>query len=182
MKALRFYVGIFLITASVLMLQVIQTRILSVVLWYYMAFLVISLAMFGITAGTVWVYLRRHRFSERTLSYDLTYFSSALALSIAICGSLQMSLGPSNAVTMTGLVVWLELAACLATPFFFSGVVVSLALTRSPFPIGRVYGVDLVGAAMGCLGVLALLNLVDGPTALLWVAAMAAAAAVCFAG
>ena len=182
MKAMRFYVGVFLITASVLMLQVIQTRILSVVLWYYMAFLVISLAMFGITAGTVWVYLRRHRFSERSLSHDLTYFSSALALSIAVCGALQMSLGSANARTLTGLVVWLELAACLAVPFFFSGVIVSLALTRSPFPIGRVYGVDLAGAALGCLGVLALLNLVDGPTALLWVAAITAAAAVCFAG
>jgi hypothetical protein len=39
------------------MLQIVQTRILSVVLWYYLAFLVISIAMFGITAGTVWVYL-----------------------------------------------------------------------------------------------------------------------------
>ncbi len=182
MKALRFYVGVFLITASVLMLQVIQTRILSVVMWYYMAFLVISLAMFGITAGTVWVYLRRQRFSERTLFRDLTYFSSALALSIALCGAVQMSLGPPGIQTMTGLLVWLELAACVATPFFFSGVVVSLALTRSPFPIGRVYGVDLAGAAIGCLGVLALLNLVDGPTALLWVAAIAASAALCFAG
>lgn len=180
MNPTRFYVGVFLVTASVLMLQVIQTRILSVVLWYYLAFFVISLAMYGITAGTVWVYLRRQRFSERTLSYDLTYFTSALAVATAICGAIEMSLAPVATGKLVTLVVWIELTACLSIPFFLSGVVVSLALTRSPFPIGRVYGVDLVGAAAGCLGAFALLNLTDAPTAIFCVAAMAALAAVCF--
>jgi spermidine synthase len=59
--------------------------------------------------------------------------------------------------------------------------VLSLALTRSPFPVGRVYAADLAGAAIGCLGVLFLLDTVDGPSAVLWVAAMAALAAFLFA-
>ena len=58
----------------------------------------------------------------------------------------------------------------MAIRFFFSGIVVRLALTRSPFPIGRVYGVDLLGAAAGCLGALLLLNMTDGPSAVLWIA------------
>src|SRR3954447_23561421 len=69
----------------------------------------------------------------------------------------------------------------MALPFFFSGVVVSLALTRSPYPVGRVYGVDLVGAAVGCLGVMLVLNVVDGSTAVLWVAVGIALAALAFA-
>ncbi len=81
---------------------------------------------------------------------------------------------------MIAAVTWLVLALCLSVPFFFSGVIVSLALTRSPYPIGRVYGVDLVGAAFGCLGVLVLLNLTDGPSAVIWVAAVAALAALLF--
>src|SRR5918999_58583 len=79
---LRFYAGLFLITACTLMLQVVQTRILSVVAWYHLAFFAISMAMFGLTVGAVWVYLRRDRFSEKTLSYDLSYFTSAFAISI----------------------------------------------------------------------------------------------------
>jgi hypothetical protein len=55
-------------------------------------------------------------------------------------------------------------------------------LTRSPFPIGRVYGFDLLGAAVGCLGVLLLLNNTDGPSAVLWVGVIAAAGAIFFAG
>ena len=58
MKPISFYAGVFLISGSTLMLEIIQTRILSVVVWYHLAFFVISLAMFGLTAGAVWVYLR----------------------------------------------------------------------------------------------------------------------------
>src|SRR5678816_3180003 len=45
----------------------------------------------------------------------------------------------------------------------------------------RVYSVDLFGAAAGCLGSLLLLNNTDGPSGVLWVSVMAAAASMCFA-
>ena len=176
----KFYTGLFLVTACTLMLQVIQTRILSVVAWYHLAFFAISMAMFGLTVGAVWVYLRRDRFTEKTLSYDLSYFSTAFALSTLFCLIVQMSLIPVVARSMTSILTWVQLAIYLSIPFVFSGVVVSLALTRSPFPIGRVYGADLLGAAVGCLGVLVLLNNTDGPSAILWVGAIAAAGALFF--
>jgi predicted membrane-bound spermidine synthase len=176
----KFYIGLFLITACTLMLQVIQTRILSVVAWYHLAFFAISMAMFGLTVGAVWVYLRRDRFTDKTLSYDLSYFSMAFALSTLFCLIVQMSLTPIVSRSMTSILTWAELAICLSIPFFFSGVVVSLALTRSPFPVGRVYGADLLGAAVGCLGVLVLLNNTDGPSAVLWVGAIAAVGAFFF--
>jgi hypothetical protein len=50
-----FYGGVFVTCASVTMLQVIETRLLSVMSHYYLAFLSISMAMFGMTAGAVWV-------------------------------------------------------------------------------------------------------------------------------
>src|SRR5947199_4287537 len=180
MSQSHFYAGLFLITGCTLMLQVIQTRILSVVAWYHLAFFSISMAIFGLTVGAVWVYLRRDRFTEKTLSYDLSYFSTAFALSTLLCLVVQMSLTPVVTRSMTSILTWAEVAICLSIPFFFSGIVVSLALTRSSFPIGRVYGADLLGAAVGCLGVLVLLNNTDGPSAVLWVGAIAAAAALFF--
>jgi hypothetical protein len=75
-----FYAGVFLVTAATLMLQVIETRILSVVSWYHLAFFVISVVMFVLTSGAVWVYLRGDRFTSATLSWDLAYFSAALAV------------------------------------------------------------------------------------------------------
>lgn len=179
--ALRFYSGVFIVTAATLMLQIIQTRILSVVAWYHLAFFVISTAMFGLTVGAVWVYQRRDRFTEHTLSHDLAHFTSAFAVTTALSLMFQMTLVPLPGGQLTTTIIWFELAVCTSVPFFFSGVVVSLALSRSPYPIGRVYGVDLAGAAAGCLGVLALLNLTDAPSAILWVSAMTMAAAVLFA-
>jgi hypothetical protein len=130
------------------------------------------MALFGLTAGAVWVYLRRDRFSERTLSHDLSYFSTAFALATLSCLIVQMTLAPIVNQSVASMLVWAELAICMSVPFVFSGVVVSIALTRSPFPIGRVYGADLLGAALGCLGVLFLLDHASGPSAILWVAAI----------
>ena len=52
-RRLRFYAGLGLVTAATLMLQIIETRIISVTSWYHLAFFVISIAMFGLTAGAV---------------------------------------------------------------------------------------------------------------------------------
>jgi hypothetical protein len=178
----RFYAGLFIVTACTLMLQVVQTRILSVVAWYHLAFFAISMAMFGLTAGAVWLYLRRERYTEATLSYDLSHHSMAFAVSIAASLLVQLTLSPIVARSLSAIWTWMELALCIAVPFYFSGIVVSLALTRSPFPIGRVYGVDLFGAASGCLGALLLLNITDGPSAVLLIAMIAVGGAVFFAG
>ena len=180
-QRLNYYAGMFCITAATLVLQIIQTRILSVVLWYYLAFFVISMAMFGLTLGAVYVYLKGERFTQRTLSDDLAKLSAAFALSTAISLAIQMTLTPVTGISVTAFIIWLELAACLFVPFFFSGAVVSLALTRSPFPIGIVYGVDLAGAAFGCLCVLVLLSFTDGPSAVLYVSGLAALGTIFFA-
>ena len=58
MSQVKFYAGLALITACVLMLQVLQTRILSVVAWYHLAFFAISMAMFGMTGGSLFVYFK----------------------------------------------------------------------------------------------------------------------------
>ena len=176
-KALNFYIGLFIVTSATLMLQIIQLRILSAVVWYHLAFFVISTAMFGLTIGAVWVYLKGSRFSQETLTSDLGHYGTAFAIATTFCLAVQMTLAPISGFSATSAVVWIELAICLSIPFFFSGVVVSLALTRSPFPIGRVYGVDLAGASAGCFGALALLDFTDAPSAILWVGGIVALAA-----
>ena len=73
----------------------------------------------------------------------------------------------------------------ISVPFFFSGVAVCIALTRSPFPMGRVYFTDLAGASLGCLGAVLLLSLIDAPSAIFVIAAVlfvSAAAYGCLCG
>lgn len=181
-RRVRFYGALGLVTAATLMLQIIETRIISVTSWYHLAFFVISIAMFGLTAGAVFVYLRRDRFRPERLSYHLAVATLAFALATDLAVVVQLTLVTGAAPSLTALAAWTEFALCLALPFFFSGIVVSLALTRSPYPIGKVYGADLIGAAIGCIGALVLLNLTSGPSAVLWVGAVIALAALGFAG
>jgi hypothetical protein len=48
--------GLFLVTSSTLMLEVLDTRLLSVLVWYHLTFLAISVAMLGMAAGAVIVF------------------------------------------------------------------------------------------------------------------------------
>ncbi len=179
-KPFHFYAGVFLITACTLMFQLVETRILSVILWYHLAFFAISMAMFGLTVGAVWVYYHQKRYAV-SLSYHLAYFSTAFGVSLVVSLVGQLLLPVTVALSLTCVVAWLLLAVFLALPYVFSGITVSLALTQSPFPVSRVYGVDMVGAAVGCLAVVGLLSLTDGPSAVLWLGVLAIAAGSLFA-
>jgi hypothetical protein len=180
LKGIFFYSGVFLITAATLILQIVETRIISVIAWYHLAFFVISVAMFGLTAGSLFVYFKGPKINHRTVGYYLTNAAIGFAIATALSLVVQLSLALGEVKSLTSALVLLELGACLAVPFFFSGVVVSLALTRSPYPVGTVYGVDLIGAAAGSLAVLLLLNLADGPTVVLATAVIGAVAAFLF--
>lgn len=175
-----FYPGVFLLCMSTLMLQIVQTRILSVMSFYYLAFLCISMAMFGLTTGALLVYFNRSRIEGESLGENLTWLSTSFAIAIAVCFAIQLTSVAITVPMLTFVLIWLKLIVLLAIPFVFAGMAVSTALTRSPFPISIVYGVDLVGAALGCLGVVFLLNVMDAPSAMFMVAGLAALAGVCF--
>jgi hypothetical protein len=176
-----FLSGVFLITFSLLVFQILQTRILSVIAWYYMAFFAISVAMLGMTVGAVWVYLWRERFQSASLPVTLSNFALLTALAMPASVAVQFCLITSTALSLTMLIAWGLLLAVMAVPYIFSGVVVSLALTRSPFPTGQVYGVDLLGAALGCVSVIAILNVLDAPTAVIVAGVLSGLSALCFA-
>lgn len=178
--AFAFLAGVFLLCMSVLMIQIIQTRILSVVSLYYMAFFSISMAMLGLTAGALLVYYKLDTVTPANVNAFLSKVSTAFALSIAACFALQLASPLPNVDGATSLVLWLKAIVLLAAPFTVGGVAVALALTRSGFPVGIVYGVDLVGAAVGCLVSLALLTWIDAPSAMFIVAGLVAVAAWCF--
>ncbi len=176
-----FLLGVFLITYSVLVFQIVQTRVLSVIAWYYLAFFAISVAMLGMTAGAVWVYLHRERFVPERLAAELSRFSLLAALAMPASLLVQFSVMTSLVPSLSTIAAWGLLMAAMALPYVFAGVAVSVALTRSPFPVNQVYGVDMLGAALGCASVVLLLNLLDGPSAMIFSGAVAALAAVCFA-
>src|SRR5271170_4294465 len=137
-----FFLGLLLLCAGSLMYEVVLTRLLSVICWYYLAFVSVSMAMFGMTAGAMWVQLRPQQFAADAVPRRLAgaAFAAALCLPLALFTMLAIPVEISYALET--LYSFLLFTAVISVPFCFSGIAVCLALTRSGLPIGRVYAVD----------------------------------------
>jgi hypothetical protein len=163
----RIYLGVFLISASVLMLELILTRIFSVKLYYHYAFMVISLALLGSGASGVYVYLFPEFFRPGRLEKQLFWASWLFAVSIPLALGLILHLDFQLDFTLRQLGRIFLLYSIPAVPFFLGGFCISLAMTHLSANVSRLYGFDLAGAACGCLLVIPLLNYLGGPQAML---------------
>ncbi len=83
-KALSFYTGVFLISALVMALQIFQSRIFSVTTWYHLSFLVISMAMFGLTMGALKIYRSDEKYQRENYGLIARKHSMAFGFFILI--------------------------------------------------------------------------------------------------
>ncbi len=167
---------------ATLMYEILLTRIFSVTMWYHFAFMAISIAMFGMTVGAIVVYLFPNFFSERNVLKQLTL--SSLAFALTIIGSFIFHLFvpfiPAGVQWEQGLMHVAATFVVISIPFVFSGIAVCLALTKFTQNVSKLYAFDLCGAATGCVLLGALLNFVDGPSAVFFIAGFAAIGAFLF--
>lgn len=174
------YIGIFLVALSTLMYEILLTRIFSVTMGYHFAFMAVSLAMFGMTVGAIIVYIFPHKFPQEKINTILTkqalYFSLATLLSFLI----HLFIPFIHGMSLFGMAVTAFTYAEISIPFVFSGICVSLLLTRFPGNVNKLYAADLIGASLGCILVVVVLNVSGGPTGVFITALFSAAAAYSF--
>ncbi|NLO74267.1 MAG: hypothetical protein GX100_09210 [candidate division WS1 bacterium] len=163
----------FLTTLSVLVYEISLTRAFSVLLRYHFVFLVISVAVCGLGLGGLLDYLLRRHWPlwSRSLS---AMGVPLLLLALLYPGVVLLLFGTQLSLYLTSL--WVLAAVCLP-PFTCAGVFVSHLFARHSAASGYLYFADLVGAALGSLSVIAILQLVGGVNAALACGLMAAAAA-----
>lgn len=168
------YVAVALTTMATLVLELALTRIFSVVFYYHFAFLAISIALFGLGAGGVLSYFIPGH--GPALFRRLGLLSALNSIAVAGALALVLALGGSDSLWTIGAVYF-----AAAIPFLLSGMVVSLAIAETVERVDRVYFIDLLGAAGGCLLLIPFLNIVGGPGTVLTAAVLfAAASAVWF--
>jgi len=180
----KVFAGVFMLSLSMLMYEILVSRIFSVTTWYHFAFLTISIAMFGMALGAIIVYLKPQVFSaERTeehLSLSALGFAflSPLAILVHIYSPYLFE-GQSQAIILTAILVvcW----PFLLLAFVAGGIGITLALTRYSLQVNDIYAADLIGAALGCLSFVYIMHFVDGITCLFLVAFLASIAATLFA-
>jgi SAM-dependent methyltransferase len=171
----RYYLAIFILASAVLSYQILITRFFSVMFYYHFAFAAISLAMLGLTRGAMEVYRKPDRYAPHRVGVEFARHASWFALGSAgamiafLCAPLVV---PDQQVPMA-----LALSAlAVVSPFTEGGVCITLLLTRLPYGGGRLYAADLLGAAVGCLGVIFVLLVIDPVSATLWIGASVAGA------
>lgn len=179
----KIYTGLFLITLATLMLEILLTRIFSVTMWYHYAFLAISVTMFGMTVGAILVYLYPNFFTTEKIKQHLSLSALLFGITTIIGLIIHLNL-PFSLKGMFSV----KLAICLlltyilmAIPFIFSGICVSIALSKFPKHVGTLYAVDLIGSAIGCFFVIFILRVTDAPTAIFFVSFVASLSALMFA-
>jgi hypothetical protein len=161
--------------------ELLLTRIFSVTMWYHFAFVALSIAMFGMTAGALLVYLLPRRFPPETLKARLAMSALALAVLLVLSFLTQLSIPFRVHPSVVAAYAIAFTLAVISVPFVVSGICVSLALTRFPERVSGLYAADLAGAALGCPLLVGLLYLTDAATAVVAVAALAAAGSLAFA-
>lgn len=167
---------------STLLVEILSSRLLSVVTWYHVSFFAVSLAMLGMAAGAVSVFVLGDRLIGPAAARALARVTLAFSLSIPLChvASLVLPMPVFDVATPAALASAVRMVVVLTAPFYLSGVAVALALTRLGRPIGRLYAMDLFGAAAGCLVVIPLLSVTNITAATFATASAAALAAVFF--
>ncbi len=174
----RYLLGIFLVSMSALMLEVVLTRVFSVTMWYHFAFLAISMALSGSAVAGVVLYFFPQLTHPRQVGRWLGWATLALAISVPLTFVLYLQIPFRPDLNRTelplGQALWLALIYLdLTVPFFISGAVISLALSAYSEQAGRVYWADLMGASLGCLGSIAALEALGGAGAVLAAGALA---------
>ena len=144
--------GIGLVCAGVLVLQVCLTKLFSLVLWYHFGFLAVSTALLGFASSGVYLALKDKPLTGADA--DPAIGRSAAMAAIAAILSLwlitqtrfdvQTLVDDRTIGSLLALVLWVTL------PFFFLGLTIARTLSAFPVQVGRLYGADLIGSAIGC--------------------------------
>ena len=154
-----FAVGV--LSAAALAYEVLLVRLFSIIHWYHFAFMVISIALLGYGAsGSLITVYQRHLPKH----YVVVFMVNALlfGFSAYVCfGAVQMM--HFNALEILwDIRQWQRLLISyllLTMPFFFAANAITLTIVRFKKQIATIYAVDLIGAGIGALAIILLLQL-----------------------
>jgi hypothetical protein len=160
--------GTALSSFAALLLELVLTRLFSVVLFYHFAFLAISIALLGLGAGGVFAHLKKNwlaRFETRALVTRLCAINSLVVpvvLAIVLRIPVSLELSKANFLRLTAIYL------TSAVPFFVTGLEFSVVFARQTTHVSPLYAADLVGGALACLAIVPLLNWLGGPNTVLF--------------
>jgi hypothetical protein len=159
MNRWRLLLTIFAVTFSTMLVEVLLTRVFSVIYFGQFAFLIISLALFGFGLSGVYLALRKAtkqvNQAARLARFLLCF---TISLPLAYKATLVFSIDFLRLFNPFSNFLYLVLNfLVLLLPFFFGGVVLAVIFSNFSEHIGRLYFIDLAGASLGSLAIIPLI-------------------------
>jgi spermidine synthase len=188
----RTAIAVGLIAAAMLMLELLLTRLYSVLFGYHYSFFAVSLVMTGLALGGLLV--SRWRISELTdeqVQRRLALLAlggaigSVLALGyLVLAGDVEPFWAPRLDESDVVADVWVvaRIAAAPIPALVATGAFLAVAFARHSARIGLIYAVDLLCAAAACVLSIVVMRTIEGPASLFVPAALAALAALVIGG
>lgn len=131
--------------------------------------------MFGLTRGAMQVYTETDRYAPERVNNELArhaaWFAATSVAIMAVYLCIPLLVPEALVRSVLGVAT-----LAFIVPFAQSGVCITLLLTRLPYGGGQMYAADLLGAALGCLGVIVALFFIDPVSATIWSGAFVAVA------
>jgi len=155
---------------AALALEISLLRFFSVTQWYHFAFMVVSIALFGIGAAGSCLYIRK----VRNIAHLPLFFSISALIAFFITNTITFD--PYKAMlNYSHLFHLLVYYVLLGAPFFFFGLIMAASFQKYQKDAGKLYASNLIGSALGCIVVLPLLFF--GPKAIIIISLIGVSAA-----
>lgn len=161
--------AVFLVTLSLLSVEIALTRLFSLVLYYHYVFIVVSSAILGLGIAGFYMYRKRSWLLGGELRAKLSGFLLLYAVSLPIVLLFILSPFLNNS-----LIVYITVSA---VPFFCAGLFLSAIYYGYSSSTNIIYFFDLVGASLGCLSVVFIMKLLGAVNVILFYSSVVALSA-----
>jgi hypothetical protein len=149
-------------------------------LHYHLILAAVSIALFGLAAGGLVIYLAPQFSAHNEVEKHLAAAAVGFAVTTVVSFLAYLGIHHVFDFTVAGVLSLVTVLGVISVPFVFSGVCVCLALTKFPQQVSQLYAADLSGAATGCILIICTLRFIDAPTAMVFSAALAGVGALLF--
>ncbi len=163
---------VFMSSFGVLSFEISLTRIFSVMFSYHYTFLVVSLALFGLGLGGILAQTFSSNMPLNKTFSRLAVLSTIFSFSVSLFAFLAISASVSN-IAVAAFIMFL--------PFLVAGTLLAAIYKLFIIHSNAVYFADLLGAAVGALSIVIVLNLVGAVLSILLVSGLISIAALIFA-
>ncbi|MGE3173885.1 MAG: hypothetical protein AB7O97_14770 [Planctomycetota bacterium] len=156
-----------LISAATLAVQVLQTRLFSVMLWHHLTYMVVTVTLLGFGAGGALLALvpqvgRMFGEPRRAVSFCCSMFGLGLIAAFVVLCHTPLDTLDIEQDRSKYLLLFLRYAY-LIVPFLFAGLGIAIALQQYPAIVHRTYFWNLIGSGIGSFLFVLLVQPLGGP-------------------